>query len=105
MATTSPSSTSSASTKRDDRSSRIERTREDSLAVLSGETSGQRSKKLEARADVWAKWIRQRMDDKGCADPSEMLPEILARMDQTVDDRVAAAIQEFKRTLRKALTT
>jgi hypothetical protein len=105
MATTSPSSASSASTKRDDRSSRIERTREASAAALAGETGAQRTKKIEARADVWAKWIRQKMDDKGCADPTELLPEILARMDQTVDDRVAAAIQEFKRALRKALTT
>jgi hypothetical protein len=89
---------------RNDRKTRIERVRENSIAALNGESSEERTRKREARADDWARWLRHRMDDK-CCTAEELLPDILAKMDQTIDDRVAAAIRQLKGTLRKALVT
>jgi hypothetical protein len=54
-------------------------------------------------ADAWAAWFHQRMDSDG-GDPRRFLPDALGRLEQMIDDRVAAAVSEIKTTLRKALT-
>ena len=64
----------------------------------------QRTKRREDKADAWAKWLHERMDSTGCSDPVELLPDILARVEQLAEDRVAGAVVEIKTTLRKALT-
>jgi hypothetical protein len=92
-----------ASAKDHERRMRVARARESSVAALNGESATQRAKKCEARADDWARWLRQKMDDSGCDNPAELLPDILARVDQIIDDRVAAATRAIKANLRKAL--
>jgi hypothetical protein len=36
------------------------------------------------------------MDAGGCTDPAEVLPDAMARLEQIVDDRVIAAVNEIK---------
>jgi hypothetical protein len=43
------------------------------------------------------------MDDAGCANPTEILPDAFARLEQLAEDRVAAAVREIKKTLKDAL--
>jgi hypothetical protein len=43
------------------------------------------------------------MDAGGCTDPAEVLPEAMARLEQIIDDRVTAAINEFKTAMKGAL--
>jgi hypothetical protein len=45
------------------------------------------------------------MDDGGLVDPLALLPDALARLEQLNEDRVAAAIREYKVRLKKALTS
>jgi hypothetical protein len=86
-----------------ERSRRAEFVREARAAVYQGTTAEARTQKREDKADEWARWLHQKMDNHGCLDPAELLPDILAKVDQTIDDRVAAAIAEVKATLRGAL--
>jgi hypothetical protein len=86
-----------------ERARRTEFIRDAKAACLNDETLDQRTKRREDRADGWAKWLRRKMDDAGCADPTELLPDILAKIDQSIDDRVAAAIREIKKSLKDAL--
>jgi hypothetical protein len=64
----------------------------------------QRTKLREDAAAEWTAWLHRRMDESGCTDPVELLPDILAKIEQTIDDRVAAAIAEIKQTFRKAMS-
>jgi hypothetical protein len=82
---------------------RSEYARDSRAALARGETLEVRSKRREGYANEWAAWLRQRMDRVGCDDPTEVLPDALARLEQIVDDRVAVAINEIKATLRGAL--
>jgi hypothetical protein len=66
-------------------------------------TLEQRARAREAKADEWTRWLREKMDAARCDDPAELLPDICARLDQMVDDRVAVAINEFKTAVRGAL--
>jgi len=43
------------------------------------------------------------MDSTNCSDPVELLPDALAKLEQLIDDRVTAAINEVKTALRGAL--
>jgi hypothetical protein len=71
----------------------------DSRAALQqGESLEQRTKKREEKSDAWAHWFRRKMDN-GCANPVELLPDACARLEQIVDDRVAAAVAELKAAL------
>jgi hypothetical protein len=90
--------------RRIERSSRVDRVRERSAAALAGETIAAREARHKVRSDAWTRWLRQKMDDAGSTDPAELLPELAAKIDQTIDDRVAGAVREFKQSLRKALT-
>jgi hypothetical protein len=64
----------------------------------------QREKQRADAAAEWTQWLHQKMESSGCTDPVELLPDILAKIEQTIDDRVAAAIAEIKQTLRKAMS-
>jgi len=87
-----------------ERSRRREFVRDSKAAVQQGRTLEARTAAREAMADAWAKWLHERMDSTGCSDPVELLPDILARVEQLAEDRVAGAVVEIKTTLRKALT-
>ena len=87
-----------------ERARRKEFVRESKAALQQGQTVEQRTQRREDKADEWAAWIHQRMDSSNCSDPVALLPDILAKMEQAVEDRVAAAIAEIKTTLRKAFT-
>jgi hypothetical protein len=87
-----------------ERARRTEYVRESKSALQNGETIDGRARKREGRADEWALWIRQRMDEGGSTDPVEILPDALAKLEQIAEDRAAAAIREIKAALRKALT-
>jgi len=50
-----------------------------------------------------AAWFRQRMDSTDVDDPSELLPDAMARLQEIADDRVIAAINELKKVLMGAL--
>jgi hypothetical protein len=87
-----------------ERARRAEFVRESKAALQQGQTLEQRTKRREDSADHWAQWLHQKMDNSGSSDPLELLPDIFAKLEQTVDDRVAAAIAEIKTTLRRAFT-
>jgi hypothetical protein len=63
-----------------------------------------REKQRADSAAAWTAWLHRRMDESGCTDPVELLPEIIARIEQTIDDKVAAAVAGIKQTLRKAMS-
>jgi hypothetical protein len=83
---------------------RLDLVRDEARAVLSGEAPERRSRKLEAKADAWSRWLRTRMTDDRLNDPTELLPDAFARLEQINEDQIHAAIHEFKAFLRKALT-
>jgi hypothetical protein len=82
-----------------ERARRAEFARDARAAAQKGETLEQRIKKREEKADAWAQWFRRTMDNKRCTDPVELLPDACARLEQIVDDRVAAAVAELKAVL------
>jgi hypothetical protein len=75
---------------------RREFVRESKTALQQGQTLEQRTKHRQEKADEWARWLHQKMDNHGRIDPVELLPNILAKVEQTIDDRVAAGIAEVK---------
>jgi hypothetical protein len=77
--------------------------RDSKATLVRGGSLETRAQQREELAGQWAAWLRQRMDAAGCDDPTEILPDALARLEQIVDDRVAVAINEIKATLRGAL--
>jgi hypothetical protein len=86
-----------------ERARRTEFVRETKAAIQNGETLEQRTRKYEDAAVEWSHWVREKMKRAGAEDPVELLPDILARIDQTIDDRVAAALRELKASLTGAL--
>jgi hypothetical protein len=87
-----------------ERARRTEFIRNSKAANQQRQTLEQRTKRREDAADEWAAWLHHKMGSAGCVSPTELLPDILAKMEQTIDDRVAAAISEIKTKLRKALS-
>ena len=73
------------------------------VALARGQTIETRAKQREELANQWSAWLRQRMDAADCDDPAEVLPDALARLEQIVDDRVTAALNEFKSAVKGAL--
>jgi hypothetical protein len=53
-------------------------------AAQKGETPEQRTKGGKEKADAWAHWFRRKIDDNGCANPVELLPDACARLEQIV---------------------
>jgi hypothetical protein len=87
-------------------SERIRRSelRRDNLGALArGVSLEQRSKQREEFANEWSAWLRQRMDACNCDDPTAILPDALARLQQLAEDSALAAIKELKKTLMGAL--
>jgi hypothetical protein len=72
-------------------------------ALQNGERYDERAGKREAKADEWAAWLHRKMDETGCATPTELLPDALARLEQMSEDHAAAAVRELRAILRKAL--
>jgi hypothetical protein len=82
---------------------RSEYVRDSRAALARGESLEDRSKQREEFANRWAAWFRQRMDQAGCDDPTELLPDAMARLEQIIDDRVAIGIKELKTAMKGAL--
>ena len=59
---------------------RSEFVRDSKAALARGETLEARTKQREKFANEWAAWFRQRMDRVGCDDPTELLPDAMARL-------------------------
>ena len=68
---------------------RQEYARDSRAALAQGLTVDKRLEARDAKADAWAKWLRWKMDSSRCSVPVALLPDILAQMEQLVDDRVA----------------
>jgi hypothetical protein len=78
--------------------------RRDSLGALArGESLEDRSRRREELANQWAAFLRSRMDSAGCDDPVGILPDAMARLEQIIDDRITAALNEFKSVMKGAL--
>jgi hypothetical protein len=77
--------------------------RESRAALQNDETLDRRTKRRENKADDWAKWLRSKMDDTGCANPTEILPDAFARLEQLSEDHAAAAVRKIKKALKDAL--
>jgi hypothetical protein len=93
----------SADRKDRDRRARIRRAKEAGVAALGGQSVEQRTRKRETSADEWASWLHQELEIRGCTNPTEILPDALARLEQIAEDRTATAIRSLKASLRKAL--
>src|SRR5262245_25991310 len=96
--------TTTSSTDPAERARRTEWARDMRGAVAHGESFEAHAKRREEKADDWARWFRQKMDAGGLADPTVLLPDAFARLEQLAEDRVAAAVKEFKGALRKAIS-
>jgi hypothetical protein len=88
-----------------ERARRSEFIRDSRAASQQGETVERRTQRREQKATDWARWFHEKMESRGCVDPVELLPDAFAKLEQMVDDRVAAAIDQIKISLREALTT
>jgi hypothetical protein len=86
-----------------EKSRRTEYMRETRAALQNNERLDQRISKFEGKANAWSEWLRSKMDSAGCADPSEILPDICARLEQLSEDYAAAAVREIKKSLKDAL--
>jgi hypothetical protein len=84
-----------------ERARRSEFFRDSRAALQQGETLERRTQRREQKAADWARWFHEKMDNRGCTNPTELLPDALAKLEQAIDDRVAAAIGEIKAGLRK----
>ena len=82
---------------------RNERAHELKAAGFNGESVERRLRRREASASEWLKWFHDLMDRRGARDPTELLPEFAAKLEQSFEDRIAEALREFKSALKKAL--
>jgi hypothetical protein len=85
------------------RARRTELVRETRAALSQNESLAARTKRREENADEWARWFKRRMDEVGCADPVQLLPDAFARLQQITADRVATAVSELKKAMCGAL--
>jgi hypothetical protein len=85
-----------------ERNRRAEFIRETRAALQLGGTVGDRRERREKAADRWLSWWRHEMALRNC-EAAKLLPDACARLEQIVDDRVAAAVAELKAALRGAL--
>src|SRR5690242_17947633 len=75
--------------------------RRDNLGALAQNVSlAQRAKQRDEFISQWCAWIRQRMDAAECDDPTELLPDICARLEKICEDRIATAFKQFKTELK-----
>ena len=73
--------------------------RDSRAALQQGETLDDRRERREKTADRWLSWCQHEMALRNCEDPAELPPDTCARLEQIVDDRVAAAVAELKGAL------
>jgi len=86
-----------------ERIKRSELRRNDLGALASGMSLEQRTKQREEFANEWAAWLRMRMDSADVDDPTSLLPDALARLQEIANDCAVAAIKELKKALMGAL--
>jgi len=86
-----------------ERARRSELVLEARAAARAGIHPDERSRQREELADRWASWLHSRMETLHCNDPSVLLPDICARLEQLSEDRVRAALVELKQSLRETL--
>jgi hypothetical protein len=86
-----------------ERARRTEWMRDLRAATAQHESLESRTTRREQMADDWSRWFHHRMDATGLADPVQLLPDACARLQQQAEDRIAAAVEELKATLRGAL--
>jgi hypothetical protein len=87
-------------------SERIRRSelRRDNLGALArGVSLERRTEERERYASEWAAWLRSKMDACDCDDPTAVLPDALARVQQLAEDSALAAIKDLKKALMGAL--
>jgi hypothetical protein len=73
-------------------------------AVHQGTTTEAREAKRAQRSDDWTEWLHRKMFEMGIEDPACLLPDVCAKLEQIIDDRVAERVNELKGKLRKVLT-
>jgi hypothetical protein len=76
---------------------RLDRLRDQSRAALSGDLPDERTKKLEASAEAWKRWITANAGGK--VDSIKFLAIALARVQQIAADDATAQIRELIRQL------
>jgi len=86
-----------------ERHRRAEIIRDSRAALQQGETFDNPGEPREQTADRWLSWWQHEMVLRNCHDPAELLPDACARLEQIVDDRVAAAVAEECASLRAEL--
>jgi hypothetical protein len=86
-----------------ERIKRSELRRNDLGALASGVSLEQRTKQREDYANEWAGWLRMRMDSAEVDDPTALLPDALARLQEIADDRAIAAVNKLKKALMEVL--
>jgi hypothetical protein len=82
---------------------RSELRRDDLGALAQNMSLEQRTKQREDFANEWAGWLRSKMDSADCDEPSALLPDAFARLQQIIDDRIATAFKQFKTELKGVL--
>jgi hypothetical protein len=86
-----------------DRRARISSMKETSRAALSGQTVAQREQARATKADEWAAWWHREMEINNSSNPTELLPDAFARLEQKAEDLVLSAVRQLKSDLRKAI--
>jgi hypothetical protein len=71
-------------------------------ALKSGDTYERHVAKIETKTNDWQEWFRDRMDATGSDNPSDLLPEAFARLEQRNEDNTNAVVGEFKKALGRA---
>ena len=85
-----------------ERARRTAYVRDSAAAAKRGQTIEDDTKDREGLADEWAAWLHLRMESTGAATPDQVLPDALARLEQKINDHVAA-FEDFKGRLSRAL--
>jgi hypothetical protein len=71
-------------------------------ALKAGMSLGLHTAKIEQKADDWQDWFRDRMTATGSDNPSDLLPEAFARLEQLNVDAINSAIAQLKGALKRA---
>jgi hypothetical protein len=87
-----------------ERARRTDYIRQSRALLRDNETVAARTARFEKQADSWSAWFRDRLDATGSDNPSDLLPEAFARLEQLNVDAINSAIAELKGTLKRALS-
>jgi hypothetical protein len=86
------------------RRSRSRHVKDIKAAVKAGMSLELRTAKIEHKTADWAEWFRDRMNATASDNPSDLLPEAFARLEQLNVDAINGAITELTGKLKRALT-